>query len=66
MSFDFNEAGPQRSFDLIPDTIATLHLTIKPGHAGEAGWLRRSKDGGSEALDCEFTVVDGEFAKRKF
>jgi hypothetical protein len=67
MSFDFNEAGPQRSFDIIPaDTIATLHMTVKSGGAGEGGWLKRSKAGDSEALDCEFTVVDGEFAKRKF
>jgi hypothetical protein len=66
-NFDFNDAGPQKSFDVIPaDTIATLHMTVRPGGAGEGGWLRRSKAGDSEALDCEFTVVDGEFAKRKF
>jgi hypothetical protein len=64
---DFNTAGPQRSFDLIPaDTIATLHMTVKSGGAGEGGWLKRSKAGDSEALDCEFVVVDGEYAKRKF
>jgi hypothetical protein len=64
---DFNNAGPQRSFDVIPaGTIATLHLTVRPGNAGEGGWLRRSKDGNSEGLDCEFTVVDGPFTKRKF
>lgn len=63
---DFNDAGPQRSFDLIPDnTIVTVELTIRPGGAGEGGWLRRSKDGRSEALDCEFTVIEGEYAKRK-
>jgi hypothetical protein len=64
---DFNAAGPQKSFDIIPaDTIATLHLKVKPGQAGDGGWLKRSKAGDSEALDCEFIVVDGEFAKRKF
>jgi hypothetical protein len=63
---DFNNAGPQRSRDIIPaGTIATLHLTVRPGNAGEGGWLRRSKDGESEGLDLEFTVVDGPFAKRK-
>jgi hypothetical protein len=63
---DFNNANPQRSFDLIPAvTIATLHMTVRPGNAGEGGLLRRSKDGNSEALDCEFTVVDGPYAKRK-
>jgi hypothetical protein len=64
---DFNTAGPQKSFDLIPaDTIATLHMKVKPGQAGDGGWLRRSKAGDSESLDCEFVVVDGKFEKRKF
>jgi hypothetical protein len=63
---DFNDANPQRSFDLIPaGTIATLHMTVRPGNAGEGGLLRRSKDANSEALDCEFTVVDGPYARRK-
>lgn len=64
---DFNKAGPQKSFDVIPaGTIATLQLMVRPGNAGEGGWLRRSKAGDSEALDCEFIVVDGPFARRKF
>ena len=67
MSFDFNDAGPQKSFNPIPaGTIATLLLTVRPGGAGEGGWLRRSKDGNSEGLDCKFVVVDGEFTKRVF
>ena len=66
MAYDFNGADEQRTNELIPDgTIATVHLTIRPGNAGEGGWLKRSKNGESEALDCEFTVVDGPFAKRK-
>ena len=57
---NFNDAEPQRSFDVIPDgTIATVRMTVRPGSAGEDGWLRRSKDGNSEALDCEFGVLDG-------
>jgi hypothetical protein len=63
---DFNTASPQRSFDVIPpNTIATLQIRVRPGNVGNAGWLRRSKDGLSEALDLELTVVQGEFAKRK-
>jgi hypothetical protein len=66
-SYDFNDAATQRNFDVIPDgTIATVRMTLRPGSAGEDGWLRRSNDGGSEALDCEFVVLDGPFAKRKF
>jgi hypothetical protein len=65
-NFDFGNAGQQKSFDLIPaDTIATMHVKIKPGGAGDGGWLKRSKAGDSEALDIELVVVDGEYAKRK-
>ena len=64
--FDFNDAGPQKSFDVIPaNTTVSLQMTVRPGGAGDGGWLRRSADGASEGLDCEFVVVDGEFAKRK-
>ena len=28
--------------------------------------MKRSKDGNSEALDCEFAIVDGQHASRKF
>jgi hypothetical protein len=67
MAFDFNGAEQQREGGLIADgTIAVVHLTVRPGNAGEGGWLKRSKDGSSQAMDCEFTVVDGPFAKRKF
>jgi hypothetical protein len=64
---DFNQADKQRSFDVIPaGTIAVLQINVRPGHAGEDGNLRRSKDGTSEGLDVEFTVVGGEHTKRKF
>lgn len=67
MTYDFNSAEPQREVGLITDgTIAAVHMTIRPGNAGEGGWLKRSKSGDSAALDCEFTVIDGPFAKRKF
>ena len=64
--FDFNNAGEQKSFDVIPDnTIATVQLTIRPGGAGEGGWLKHSKDGASKMIDAELVVVDGPHAKRK-
>lgn len=67
MAYDFNTASEQRGSDLIPDgTIAPVHLTIRPGNSGEGGWLKRSKAGDSEAIDCEFTVTEGPNAKRKF
>jgi hypothetical protein len=67
MPLDFNDAPDQKTFDLVADnTIATLQLTVRPGNAGAGGWLRRSKDGGSEALDCVITVVGGPQDKKKF
>ena len=66
-NLDFNDAGEQRCLEVIPEnTIATVHLAIRPGGAGDDGWLKRSADGASEGLDCELTVVDGPYAKRKF
>jgi hypothetical protein len=65
-NFDFNTAGEQRSFDVIPaNTICVLQLTIRQGGAGDDGWLKRAADRNSEGLDCEFTVVDGPYAKKK-
>lgn len=67
MAFDFNNAQEQREGGLIADgTVAVVHMTVRPGNAGEGGWLKRSKNGDSQAMDCEFTVVEGPFAKRKF
>jgi hypothetical protein len=64
---DFNNAGPQRDFDLIPNgTACELQLHLRAGDCGEGGWLRSSKDGSCEMLDCEFVVRSGEYAKRKF
>jgi hypothetical protein len=66
MSLDFNTANEQRSGDLIPEgTIVPVQLMIRPGNSGEGGWLKPSSTG-SEGLDCEFTVLDGPDAKRKF
>jgi hypothetical protein len=67
MPFDYNQAGEQRSFDVIPDkTVAVVQLTVRPGDTGENGIMTRSKDGGCEMLSCEIVVVDGPHAKRKF
>jgi hypothetical protein len=66
-SFDFNTASEQRDFDVIPDkTVAVVQLKIRDGNAGADGLLKRSKSGEAEGLDCEFTVVEGPYAKRKF
>jgi hypothetical protein len=66
MPIDLNDATGQKTFDLIPaDTIATLAIKVRGGGAGPDGTLRRSKDGRSEGLDLELTVVDGPHARHK-
>jgi hypothetical protein len=39
---------------------------VRAGNAGEDGMLKRSSDGGSEYLDCEFVIIERPHAKRKF
>jgi hypothetical protein len=55
------------SFDLVPaNTVARVILTIRPGSEGDGGWLTQSKSSDAQYLNCEFTITDGEYAKRKF
>jgi hypothetical protein len=66
MPYDYSTAPPPR-VDLIPHgTIATVVIHIRPGNVGEAGLLKRSKNGDCEMLDIEYVVVDGPYARRKF
>jgi hypothetical protein len=67
MAYDYSQAPPPRQPDLIPaGTVCTVQMRIRPGGAGEDGILKRSSNGDCEMLDCEFVVVDGEHARRKF
>jgi hypothetical protein len=68
MPYDYSTAPPPRDFaELIPaGTLASVLMRIRPGGAGEDGMLKRSQDGGCEMLDCEFVLVDGPYARRKF
>jgi hypothetical protein len=66
-TFDYSDAPPPRGDELIPHgTIATVQMRVRGGNAGEDGLLTRTKDGGAEFLDCEFVVIEGTCAKRKF
>lgn len=72
--FDLNDAQPQMGplGDLIPDgSFAQIRMTIRPGGVDgttpiDAGLLRASRTSDARMLDCEFTVTEGPFARRKF
>lgn len=68
-SFDFNTAPAQQERGaLIPNnTVAVVLATLRPGGHGAGGWLRASANNSlNNMLDFEFTVVGGEFDRRKF
>jgi hypothetical protein len=72
--YDMNDAEPQRSGEPIPDgTFAKVTMALRPGGIDgqseiDKGLLKASNTVGSDVLnlDCEFTIVEGPHAKRKF
>lgn len=74
MTFDMNDAQPQMSGELIPDgSFAKVTMTLRRGGADgdseiDRGLLKASNSPGSDvkSLDCEFTVTEGPYARRKF
>ena len=72
--FDMNDAELPRGTDPIPDgSFAPVTMRLrKGGHDGQGefdrGLLKPTKTPGSDVLmlDCEFTVVAGPLARRKF
>lgn len=72
--YDLNDAQPQMPpvGELIPDgTFARVTMTIRPGGLNgatpaDAGVLKASNSSDAKLLDCEFTVVEGPHARRKF
>ena len=65
--YDFNDAGKQGMYDLIPKgTIVPAIFTIDPGGLGDGGWLTQSKSSSAEMIKAEFTVIEGPYAKNKW
>jgi hypothetical protein len=65
--FDFNGAEPlSAQFELIPaNTLAKVHLTIRPGAAGADGWLTQSQSSEALYLRTEAVILEGPFTKRR-
>jgi hypothetical protein len=74
MTFDMNDAELPRGSDLIPDgSFVKLRMEIRKGGIDGASpfdreLLKAAKTPGSDVrmLDCEFTVLAGPHARRKF
>jgi hypothetical protein len=63
---DFNDAGEQRSQDVIPaGTFVTVQMNVIAGGVGEGGSLTNAANSACKGLNCEFTVVGGDYDKRK-
>ena len=71
MDMNFNNVvqddNAPRDFSPIPDKTAVRCLmTIRPGGHGDGGFYKLSNNTGHKMLDCEFTVLAGQYAGRKF
>jgi hypothetical protein len=65
-AYDYNQAPEQRTFELIPSgTVAVMEINLRAGGAGDDGLLKLTQKGDAEALDLEFIITEGPFAKRK-
>jgi len=72
--YDLNDAQPHTGplGELIPDgTFAKIQMNIRPGGVNgsvpmDAGLLKASTSSDAMMLDCEFTVLEGPYARRKF
>lgn len=69
---DFNDAPDQTDRDIIPArTKVKVHMKIRPGGYDDpsqgwtGGYARRNEASGAVMLDCEFTIMDGPYDKRK-
>ena len=72
---NFNDAEQQRDMgEPIPaGTIVKVHMKIRPGGYNDpdpskgwtGGYAKRSDTTGAVMLDCEFTVIGGDYNKRK-
>ncbi len=69
---DFNSAEEQNDFDIIPKgVLAKVRMTIRPGgyddpsQGWDGGYATLGEASGAIYLNCEFVVLEGDYARRK-
>jgi hypothetical protein len=63
---NFNEAEEQVDYSLIPaNTIGKASLKLRYGDDPTDLYIVKSKTSDSAYLDCEWTIIDGPYARRK-
>lgn len=66
MRVDLNKAREADRFEVLPDGLYHLTITVKPGGFGDDDLLKRSKNGTLYMLEVELEVAEGEFTGATF
>ena len=65
MKVDLNKAR-EANFEVLPDGLYYLTITVRPGGFGDDDLLKRSKNGTLYMLEVELEVAEGEFTGARF
>lgn len=66
MRVDLNKAREADNFEVAPDGLYYLKITLRPGGFGDDDLLKRSKSGALDMIEMELEVAEGEYAGVQF
>ena len=66
MRVDLNKAREADNFEVVPDGLYHLKITLKPGGFGDDDLLKRSKSGALDMIEMELEVDEGAYARVRF
>ena len=66
MRVDLNKAREADNFEVVPDGLYHLKITLKPGGFGDDDLLKRSKSGALDMIEMELEIAEGEYARVRF